>query len=190
MTDAQSPDFSNDIDAVGKSYPTLQPTLQNTVVQQGTPSGPNDDRQLEFYHPWETDNPNPGKVTVQIFNQGMTPEDRQSAIAGDLLHHLGAVDPATGQPVDPRFYGLKQQLSAARNPQHLQMDQAAYERDKASPYGAGDYSDWDTHSRLDAYVRAGLFPNQNQEWQGAVSNPQMQTIFQKMRNYLTGSQQQ
>jgi hypothetical protein len=177
-------DFSADLDAIGQRYPALQGILKNTIVRQGTPSGPSDDRQLEFYQPWETDSPNPGKPTVELF-KNMEAGDRQDAIAADLLHHLGAVDPGTGKPVDPTFYGLKQQLGAARSPQHQQIDQQAYARDKSS-YGEdlGGYGDWDAHSRLDAYVRGGLFPKQNPEWQGGMLTPEMQPIFGKMQDYL------
>jgi hypothetical protein len=180
-------DYSSDLAAIGIAYPALQPHLANTVVQRGKLSGPDDDRQLEFYHPWDQDNPNPGKSTVELF-KSMSSGDRQEAIAGDMLHHLGAVDPATGQPVDPTFYAMKQQLGAARSPEHLQADREAYGQEAANTsYTTLPYDDWDKSSRLNSYVRGGVFPRQNPGWDEYLT-PDMQPIFQRMRGYLTGQQ--
>jgi hypothetical protein len=189
-SDSTPGDFSDDIESIGNDYPALKPILQNTVVKQSKPEGPDDDRQLEFYPPWETDNPNPGKSTVELFRD-MEPTDRREAIAGDLLHHLGAINPATNQPVDSTWYGLKQELGAARTPQHLAIDQQAYAQEKANPnYETSPYPEWDQSSRLDAYVRGGMFPRQNPEWQEpGFLTPQMHEIFGRMRQYLTGAQQ-
>lgn len=172
----------------GRQYPGLARYLQETSAFYGAPRGPNDDRQLEFYQPWERDNPQPGKNTIEVFNRGLAGQDLTNAIAGDLLHRAGSIDPRTGQPVDPSWHALKQQLGAARSPMHLQIDRNAYEREKATPYGVGSYQDWDQNNRLDAYIRAGLFPNQNPDWQrgGVLSSPGMQSVFNKMRNRLAG----
>ena len=186
---SQAPDenFSAAVSAVGQKYPVLAPHLKNTAVSYGQPNGPNDNRQLEFYSPGEPDNPTPGKIHVQIFNKDLKGDDLGNSIAGDMLHHLGGVDPTNGKPIDPAFYALKRELGAARGPMHQRIDRDAYERDLAAPYGAGEYGDWDQRSRLDAYVRAGLFPEQNPDWYRSDDffNPQMHGVFDKMRSYLT-----
>lgn len=113
-------------------------------------------------------------------------KERQELIAADLLHHLGAVDPTTDKPVDKKFYALKTKLGSQRTDDHTKMDQEAYERDRASPYGAPeDMKDWDAHSRLDAYVRGGLFPDANPEWKEGIFTPEMDKTIGKMRDYLT-----
>jgi hypothetical protein len=172
---------------VAAQYPALAPYTANTVVSRGNPSGPQDDRQLEFYQPWESDNPTPGQLHVQLFNKNLQGGDLNEAIAGDLLHHLGSVDPRTGQPVDRTFYALKQQLGAARTPEHLRADQEAYKMEAANPsYTTSPYPQWDRDSRLDAYVRGGVFPKQNPGWDKYLT-PEMQPIFREMRSYLTGT---
>lgn len=176
---------SPEIADIGKQYPTLSPYLRNLVVKNGQATGPGDDRQLEFYQPWERDNPHPGKLTTEIFNQDIRGADKTQAIAGDLLHHLGAVNPTNGAPVDAQWLAMKQRLMDSREPDHLQMDAGAYQRQQQSPYGAGSQEDWLQNNRSDAYIRAGLFPKQNPDWQRAGTfSPQMQAIFGEMREYL------
>ncbi|HTF75592.1 MAG TPA: hypothetical protein VK620_14890, partial [Bradyrhizobium sp.] len=178
----------SDAEGIAQNYPALAPYTKNLAVQNGKSSGPSDDRVLEFYQPWESDNPNPGKLTSELFPaaQSMSPQDRQETIAGDMLHHLGAINPATGMPVDPNWYAMKQELGAARTPQHLKADANAYAQEKANPsYETAPYSDWDQGNRLDAYVRAGVFPNQNKEWGDFIDNPKMRDIHARMQRYLT-----
>jgi hypothetical protein len=169
--------------SVSDQYPVLAPHLQNSVISYGTPQGPNDDRQLEFYHPWDSENPNPGKNTIEIYNRDLRGDDLHGAIAGDMLHRLGSVEPSTRLPVDPKFYQLRQELANARTVNHRRMDRDAYEREKQSPFPPGEYPAWDQHSRLDAYVRAGIFPDQNPQWKGALT-PEMQQIGNQMNKYL------
>ncbi len=196
---AQAATPVSDEEAIASAYPRLAPYVKNMVVQNGISVGPEDDRQLEFYQPWEKENPNPGKLTSELFGpvQQMSPKDRQETIAGDLLHHLGAIDPATGQPVDPAWRVMKQELGAAREPFHLRADRNAYEREKANPsYETSPYPEWDQNNRLDAYVRAGVFPNQNKEWnvpepgedRGFVDTPEMKDIYSRMKRYLSSAQ--
>lgn len=177
--------FADAIAAAKEAYPTLAPHLDNSAVTYGQPSGPTDDRQLEYYAPWESDNPNPGKHSIEVFNKNLTGDDLRDSIAADILHGVGGVDPSTGMPVDPKFYDLKQQLGASRNVRSHAMDMDAYERDKQSPYGAAPYDEWDKNSRLDAYIRGGLFPQQNPEWQNGAITPEMAPIIGQMKQYLT-----
>jgi hypothetical protein len=192
-----SPNYDTDVAAIGNDYPALKPLLGNLVVQQGQTTGSTDDRQLEFYQPWDSDNPNPGKLTSELFDpvQKMAPSDRRETIAGDLLHHLGTINPSTGVPVDPQWYSMKQELGAARSGFHLKADQDAYARERANPsYQTSAYPDWDQNNRLDAYVRAGVFPKQNREWnepelgedRSFIDEPRMQEIYRRMRAYLKG----
>lgn len=190
-------DYSDDLSSIGEKYPVLKPHLDNTVVQAGKTVGADDDRQLEFYKPWDKDNPNPGKITSELFDpvQKMSADDRRENIAGDMLHHLGAVDPSTGKPVDPIWFSMKQELGAARTEFHRRVDQEAYEREKSNPsYETGSYKEWDQNNRLDAYVRAGVFPKQNKEWnepepgenKSFIDEPKMQDVYGRMSAYLKG----
>ena len=88
-----------------------------------------DGRQLEYYPPWERDNPSPGKATVELYNTGASPQVTENLIAGDMMHYLGGVDPRTGEVIDPTWFKLKQQLIQSRTPEQRQIDASAYERD-------------------------------------------------------------
>jgi hypothetical protein len=184
-------DFSDTTSGIAQNYPALAPYLNKLAIQRGTPTGPEDDRQLEFYQPWETENPNPGKLTTELYNPNLKGQDLQETIAGDMLHHLGSVDPASGQPVDPQWMAMKQQMITARGVPQTIMDSGAYQREKSNPaYETAPYDQWMQNNRADAYIRGAVFPNQNPEWQQAgVYNPAMQAVASQMRDYLKKKQQ-
>jgi hypothetical protein len=185
---AAAEDFSPTTTAIAKTYPKLAPYVQNLAIQRGTPTGPDDDRQLEFYQPWDTDNPNPGKLTTELYNPKLQGQDLQDTVAGDMLHHLGTTDPATGQPVDPKWMAMKQQLIAAMGPGQNSMDQGAYQEEKSNPsYETAPYDQWMQNNRSDAYIRGALFPGQNPEWQeDGIYTPAMKEVTRKMKDYLIG----
>jgi hypothetical protein len=178
-------------DSVSQQYPALAPYVKNLAIQRGTPNGPNDDRQLEFYQPWEKENPNPGKITTELYNKNLKGQDLTETVAGDMLHHLGTTNPTTGQPVDPKWMDMKQRLIAAMGPDQTQMDKQAYEQEKSNPsYETGPYDDWMKNNRADAYIRGAIFPKQNPEWQQeGTYTPAMQAVTNEMRTYLTKGQQ-
>lgn len=170
---------------VAMAYPGLTKHLAKTAVQWGTPSGPEDDRQLEFYQPWEGDNPNPGKATVELFNRDLKGKQITDSVALDMLHHVGAVDPQTNQPVDPDYYPLKQQMlqqvKAAAHP----WDKEAYQ-DDVKAYGPQSYDDWLAHNRTDAYIRGYISPEMNPEWQQpGIYSPDMVKTGDAIKRYLT-----
>lgn len=179
--------FQPVIDSVSQQFPALAPYAKNLAIQRGTSNGPDDDRQLEFYQPWEKENPNPGKITTELYNKDLKGQDLTDTVAGDMLHHLGTIDPATGQPIDSKWLDMKQRLIAAMGPEQAQMDKQAYEQEKANPaYETGPYDDWVKNNRSDAYIRGAIFPNQNKEWQqDGIYNPAMQAVTGEMRDYLT-----
>ncbi len=179
-------DFQPVIDSVATQYPGLAPYTKNLAVRRGTTADPNDDRQLEFYQPWDSENPSPGKLTTELYNKNLRGQDLTETIAGDLLHHLGAINPTTGQPVDQKWMALKQQLIDGMGPDQADMDKGAYQQEKANTaYQTGSYDDWMRNNRSDAYIRGALFPKQNQEWQApGIYTPAMQQATAAMRSYL------
>lgn len=183
-------DFTPVTSGIAQNYPALAPYLSKLAITRGTPSGPDDDRQLEFYQPWDTDNPQPGKLTTELYNPNLKGQDLQETIAGDMLHHLGSVNPTTGQPVDPKWMAMKQQMIAARGPAQSRIDDEAYQQEKNNPsYETAPQDQWMQNNRADAYIRGAVFPKQNPEWQEeGIYNPAMQTIGAKMRDYLTKKQ--
>lgn len=183
-------DFGPVVNDVAKQYPGLAKYTKNLVIQRGITTDPNDDRQLEFYQPWDSDNPNPGKLTSELYNRNLKGQDLTETVAGDMLHHLGATDPTTGQPVDPKWMGLKQQLISAMGPDQDDMNREAYQQEKSNPaYETGSYDQWMQNNRADAFIRGALFPNQNPEWQQpGIYTPEMQRATSAMRDYLAGAQ--
>lgn len=172
------------IQSISEQYPALAGPLSNAAVSFAPPT--NDGRQLEFYPPWEDDNPTPGKSHVQVFGNGLTGEALQSAIAGDMLHLLGGYHPDTGDVPDPKFRALKNEFAQSFTPHQHSTNLKAYEMDKASYGDVGNFDQWLDRSRTDAYIRGHLFPDKADNWRGFYTPSQIK-ILERMRNYLTGA---
>lgn len=144
---------------------------------------PGDGRQLEYYPPWEDMNPLPGKATVELYNTGESPEVTQNLIAGDMLHYMGAIDPRTGQPVDPTYYNLKQQVLRSRTPDQRGIDDRAYQRDLPFYNNPPSQDDWMQFNRGDAYIRGKLTPDAQDNWRDMYT-PDQTRMLEKLRQYL------
>lgn len=176
--------YSDALAGVGNQYPALQPHMGNFIVQQG--KDPNDGRQLEYYPPWEANNPNQGKNTIELY-KNMQGQELQSSIAGDALHYLGSVDPRTNQPIDTNYYAMKQNLINSLTPQQRAIDQQAYQQELPMYHGKPPtYDDWMNSNRSDAYIRGYITPDVNDEWRKkGVYNTQQQQMLEGMRQYLS-----
>jgi hypothetical protein len=184
LSQPAQPDAQGLLAQAAAQYPRLGPMLNNFAIQWG--NDPKDGRQLEFYPPWESDNPNPGKSTLELYNRDLQGPWASAAAAGDALHLMGTVDPRTNQQIDPNWMAMKQQLLAARTPRHEEMDRQAYQQE-APMYGGNlpSYDQWMQNNRGDAYIRGYLTPAQDDEWRkSGVYTPQMTDVLERMRSYL------
>lgn len=171
------------LDEVGALYPRLRQHLPQTTVRRGRA---NDGRQLEFYPPWERDNPNPGRITVEIFNQNLRGRDLSESIGLDMLHHIGGRDPQ-GEPVDPEYYALKQEMARAVRSANRRMDTDAWQQDRRAGLAGDSYDDWLEQNRVDAYIRGYVSPRMNPEWrQPGTFTPEMSRAGERIRQYLQG----
>lgn len=93
-------DFTPMLANVRKRFPALGPHIDNTVAQWGD-KPPVPGAQMETFPPWETDNPNPGKITLEYYNKKLAGPDLEDSAAADLLHIAGAKHPATGRRLSP-----------------------------------------------------------------------------------------
>jgi hypothetical protein len=180
--------------AVQKQFPRLAPYLSKVMIQQGKKTNPNDDRGLEFYPPWESENPNPGKITLELFDRLQGPT-LTTALGGDLLHYLGGVDPKSGKPVDPEYYAMKQAVLKARTPQQQAMDQREYANAVKNEGEKRPFAQWLQQSRIDAYIRGYVTPELGgkypDEWrkQGQYKSPAMLKAVEAIRQYVTTAPQ-
>lgn len=181
-------DLDPTLAAVADKYKALAPHMDNAaIVDSSAQAKPGDDRHLEFYPPYESDNPRPGKITFELFDK-MSPKQREDAVAADALHHLGGFqDKAQTKPVDPTWLKMKNELMGMRTPAQLEVDKRAF----AEGHDPGDTMDaWLQRNRADAYARAGVFPAQNPEWWSLPKGdpegwtPEQLAHFEKMRTYL------
>lgn len=130
---------------------------------------------LEFYPPDESENPLPGRATVEVFDQNLQGPMMQKMVYGDMLHYLPSVD--------PNFSAMRDQFAGSITPEQAAIDQNAYQRDKADYGESRSMKDWFKQSRLDAYLRGHLTPDEEDNWKGAYT-PQQRAILQSMQTYL------
>lgn len=189
---AQSPQLDPRLEDVGKQFPRLKQYLSNVVIKQSQRTDPTDDRGLEHYGPSHPQNPNPGKITLELFDKMQGPE-LTTALAGDLLHDLGGYDYKAGKPNDPQYWAMKQAVQKARTPQQEALDRRTYDEEQKKYPGTGTYQDWLDESRIDAYIRGyvtpeigGRYPD---EWrkQGNYKDPAMLKAVQDIQNYVKSS---
>jgi hypothetical protein len=176
--------------AVAQQYPRLAPFLSQVQIQQGRKTDPNDDRGLEFYPPWESENPNPGKITLELYDP-MQGQALTTALGGDLLHYLGAINPQTGKPIDPQYWAMKQAVMNARTPEQDGVDRSIYQQAVKSGQETRSYQDWVLQSRIDAYIRGFVTPAMEgrypDEWRrnGWYNDPKMKKAVEVIRQYVT-----
>jgi hypothetical protein len=180
------PSNSPDIKAVGTKFPALSPYLNNLVVQPGV-NTKKDDRQVEFYPPWESTNPNKGKLTITPYRKELTSgQGLTNTVAGELLHHIGGVDPTSGKPINPAYYSLKQAVAAARTPGQIALDQRVYQQ-QVKQGEKRPFNQWFNQSRLDEYIMGYVTPDKTDEWRknGFYNSPDMKKAVDAVKQYLT-----
>ena len=180
------PSNSPDIKAVGTKFPALSPYLNNLVVQPGV-NTKKDDRQVEFYPPWESTNPNKGKLTITPYRKELTSgQGLTNTVAGELLHHIGGVDPTSGKPINPAYYSLKQAVAAARTPGQIALDQRIYQQ-QVKRGEKRPFNQWFNQSRLDEYIMGYVTPDKTDEWRknGFYNSPDMKKAVDAVKQYLT-----
>jgi hypothetical protein len=180
--------------AVGQQFPRLTPYLSQVQVQSGKKSSPRDDRGLEFYPPWESKNPNPGKITLELFDS-LKGDQLTTALGGDLLHYLGGVDPRTNKPIDAEYQKLKTEVMNSRTSHQDTIDRRIYEDEKRTGGETRSYEDWLQQSRIDAYIRGYVTPELGgrypDEWRknGWYDDPRMKKAVEKIKTYVTTAQE-
>ena len=183
-------DFQAQLDAVLESIRQNYPPLrdQNLRVRRGLKR--TDGRLLEFYPEWETYSPAPGSHTIEVYEPGLRGSVLHDSVAGDALHLLGAVDPRTRAPVDPTFRAMKDSFKAAMSPRDMEREQIVYQKLVEQGRESRSFEDYFDRSRLDAYIRAGLFPMVNPDWQKpGVFTPDQLGLLERMREYLHTGQE-
>ncbi|OFX03555.1 MAG: hypothetical protein A3E78_16665 [Alphaproteobacteria bacterium RIFCSPHIGHO2_12_FULL_63_12] len=176
---------SEDLDALLASIQEQYPPLasQKLSIRRGLKD--RSGRLLEFYPEWESWNPNPGTHTIEVREPGLRGRVLEESVAGDALHLLGAVDPRTGQPVDPVWRTMKDAFAASMSPRNMEREQIAYQTRQKRGEETRPFQDYFENSRLDAYIRAGIFPMVNPDWQKpGVFTLEQKTLLERMREYL------
>lgn len=171
---------------LGTEYPAYLPFLPKVVIRPGTTTA-DDDRQSETYPPDESENPNPGKITIQPYHKELLkPDNLRNMVSGELLHIIGGKNGNTGQPNDPTYYELKQKVAESRTPHQQAVDEKTYEAAKKD----GDtrsFDQWFDQSRLDEYLMGYVTPDKADEWRknGWYADPKMNQAVESVRKYLT-----
>ncbi len=170
------------VDPIVSEYPRL--SGHDWQVVRGDPRANVGGGYLEFYPPEERWNPVPGKPTISVFDKTLTPSQTQRMVFGDMLHHMPSVD--------PEFSAMRDQFRGTITPEQDAIDRGAYQRGVARYGEDRPYDKWMDVSRLDAYLRGYLSPDDNNEWAGAYTSEQlrlleqMQDLLKKPRTGILG----
>ncbi len=176
--------FSSIPGAVSAAYPKLGAILNDSAISYGDPPKGQEKDFLEFYPPWEADNPTPGKIHLQVYDKSLKGQQLQDMIAADTLHYLGSVDPRSGNPVDGNWYTMKRDFLRSMTPKQKKMNVDAYQQE-AREGETRQFDQWMQESRIDAYLRGGIFPSVNPEWQrpGTFTRSQAD-LLNRMKSYI------
>lgn len=169
-----SPTMDQRLEQIYQQYPPLRPLDISVVDSRGL--RPDVRGGLEYYPKDELYNPTRGRRTIELFNPALAGAPLNDALAGDMLH---------GMPeIDPTFRAMRSEFYRTLTPEQLAFDRRSFEEDHAQ----GDtFESWMDRSRLDAYIRGYLFPDQNDEWRkSGVYTPAQQQLLERMRSYLRG----
>ena len=167
--------------------PFLQGILEEYPRMRGYPwavqwGEPQQGRQLEFYHPDEPTNPNPGQPTVEVYNRDLKGENLKRAISGDMMHYLPSVDPS--------YEGMRQEFKTTFTPEQDEVNERAYQRGVDERGEARTYDQWMERSRLDAWLRGGTIPLIGGEWErnrDKAFTGEQKGLLSRMNDYLTGT---
>jgi hypothetical protein len=142
------------------------PLLKNVPLNVTTGGGP---YESEVYQPWDEENPAKGKFTVQMRSDAAKAERGQAlqdSVAAETFHYLGTTKP-DGTPVDPEWYGLKQQFIQTLTPRDLQLAKQHWQEENqtSKPEDRRSFKKFMDESYADMFVRGYIFPeSQGKEW--------------------------
>lgn len=181
------PKYESALKNIAARWPSVASHLNSFVVRDGDAAvGNNANRgYMEFIPAWDnTTGPHPGRPIIEVYDKSLAGKRLENMIAGDTLHHLGAIDPRTGTAIDPGYQKMKQELIASRTPGQNASDQQVYQKDKANfPDETGPFDDWMNTSRADAYIRGRITPDSNDNWRDFYT-PAQHEILDRMQAYL------
>lgn len=129
---------------------------------------------LESYPPTESFNPMPGKATTELYSGSGTPAEQEQLVTGDMLHHLGQVD--------PQWASMKSDVLKTQTPQQLQDAQKTYEfyKSKGDPR---TFDEFMNQSRGDEFLMGAITPDKNNQW-AHYYTPEQRKKLAVMADYL------
>lgn len=130
---------------------------------------------IEFYPPDELYNPAPGNATIEVFDPGLQGEALERAVFGDMLHYMPMAN--------EEFSNLRDKFADTITDEQSAIDKRAYKRSQDMFGENRPYQDWFDISRLDAYIRGYLAPDDRNEW-AEVYTPEQIKILDQMKNIL------
>jgi hypothetical protein len=108
-----------------------------------------------------------------------------------MFHHLGAIDPRTGQPVNSPWYQLKQEVINQMDPRDFANAQRNYANAVKEGGESRTFAQWMQESAIDQFIGGTMFPpSTEQEWVQRARdipryNPRQSATIERMRQLLT-----
>jgi hypothetical protein len=147
----------------------------------------------EVYQPWDKENPTPNQFHIELrhyLDQPRSQDDIRRLLTGEMFHHLGHLKP-DGTPVNPQWYGLKQEVINTLSPGDFANAQRNWQQASQNEGEKRSFADWMQQSNIDQFIGGTMFPLSNeQEWLQRARdlpryNPQQAKVIERMRQLLT-----
>ena len=171
-------------------FPRLQQfvTDQNISLTRGSGEG-----FAEMFPLGESSSPDPTRRIVQV--RPLTKEkgfDPNTVASGDVLHFLGGVDRKTGKPLDPEFYGLKQDFLKNMSPQEKKFAEKKFNDAKAEKRTGTNFESKENFIQNvwgDALIRGAIFPELMSDPQEREDSKNQVHLTDKQRGIIKRMQQ-
>lgn len=175
----RAPATGGALDQLYSQYPGLKQydiqTLDSSVGGKDWKGQPYNGRQMEFYPPDETDNPNPGKPTIEDFSGHLNPKD---ALGEVFSHYL--------PKQDPRFGAARDRFIQSIDAKQRGMLQGDYQQDiRSGVYGTKrpSFDEWLNNQGGDAFFRGYVADQYPKEFY----RPDQVEIFKPLLAQLRGA---
>ena len=171
-------------------FPRLQQFVkdQNISLTRGPGEG-----YAEIFPLGEGGSPDPTRRVVQV--RPLTREkgfDPNSVASADALHFFGGVDRESGKPLDPEFYGLKQDFIKNMSPREKQFADKKFNEAKAEKRTGTNFESKESFMQNvwgDALIRGAIFPELMSDPQDREDHKNQVHLTDKQRGIVKRMQQ-
>ena len=127
-------------------------------------------------------------ATIELYDKGLSASkpELKNLMLGETFHHLGSVNPESGEPVDKTWFGFKQKFLDSLTPDQIENDLKDYSSLNQSGVTYPSMAHYYQQNRLEAYFRGGITPMndaEKEDWSRTYT-PEQKKILSQAKQYL------